>query len=56
VQANVRREVTSVLEAENLLRSLIPAWEEAVRQQTAKPSGEGSGAARGTGSVVSLNG
>lgn len=33
VEANVRRDVAAALEVETLVRSLIPAWEEAVRKQ-----------------------
>lgn len=33
VTANVKRDASAALEVENLVRSLLPAWEEAVRQQ-----------------------
>ena len=38
VTANVKRDAGAALEVEELLRSLLPAWEEAVRRQPEAPT------------------
>lgn len=38
VQANVHRDTAAAAEVEELLRSLLPAWENAVRQSAAAPN------------------
>ena len=40
VTANVKRDGAAALEVETLVRSLIPAWEEAARAQGAGPRGD----------------
>ena len=37
VQANIKRDPAAAAEVEELVRSLLPAWEEAIRQQPAAP-------------------
>ena len=38
VAANIKRDAAAALEVEGLLRSLLPAWQEAVRGQTEAPA------------------
>ena len=38
VTANVKRDAAAALEVEELVRSLLPAWEEAVRRQSEAPA------------------
>ena len=57
VQANIRRDAMAAAEAENLVRSLLPAWEEAIRQQANAKVPAGAGAMdRSAGSTMSLSG
>jgi flagellar protein FliS len=49
VTANVKRDAAAALEVEELIRSLLPAWEEAVRRQPEAP-------AAGTRTSVSFSG
>jgi flagellar secretion chaperone FliS len=37
VHANIRHDASAALEVEELVRSLLPAWEEAIRQQPGAP-------------------
>ena len=37
VEANLRKDATPAREVERLLRELLPAWEQAAREATAKP-------------------
>lgn len=45
VHANIKRDALAAQEVETLVRSLIPAWKEAIRKQSgASAPGEGTGA------------
>jgi flagellar protein FliS len=46
VEANVRKDAAPAREVAHLLRELLPAWEAAVQQTAAAPSGSLVGAAR----------
>ena len=39
IEANVRKDATAAREVQTLLRELLPAWEAAVRQTSATPTG-----------------
>jgi len=52
VVANVKRDATAAREVEDMVRSLLPAWEEAVKKQ----SGDGAGPSLKPGASVSLTG
>ena len=54
VTANVKREAAAALEVENLVRSLVPAWEEVSRRHPGRPDGRETGDGRGV--QVSLRG
>lgn len=54
VAANVKRDAAAALEVETLVRSLIPAWEEAARESASGIAGQGPASAGGT--QVSLRG
>ena len=61
VDANIRRDPVAALEVENLVRSLLPAWEDAVRQQqlavkTGQGGMPGTEPRSTTGNSVSLSG
>ncbi len=55
VHANIRRDATAAAEVEHLVRSLLPAWEEAIRQQ-ANANVPPAPMDRASGSSMSLSG
>jgi flagellar secretion chaperone FliS len=58
VVANVKRDAAAASEVEEMIRSLLPAWEEAVKKQSGVGTGGGTTGPAGLqpGKSVSLNG
>lgn len=56
VQANIRHDSAAALEVEELVRSLLPAWEEAVRQQAGATTPAKASDLTGAGRSVSVSG
>jgi flagellar protein FliS len=56
VIANVKRDAAAASEVEEMIRSLLPAWEEAVKKHASGAVGSGDGAAPAPRSGVSFSG